>query len=444
MPELQDRPTRVLVVGGGAAGVVTAAALLRDAAGAPVDVRIVERADTVGPGLAYGTEDPLHLLNNYAGRMSALEDAPDDLLAWCAEEGLEVTADTFLPRGTYGRYLATLLDRVTVPPGSRVSRLRGEVVDLDDTGIGYRATLASGAQLNADVVVLALGNPPPRPLAATGLDLSRVDVVVEDPWAPGLVDQVPADGRVLLVGTGLTMLDVAARVSTTRPFATLTAASRHGLLPERHLAVDRGPVPPYDGPGRLGDLVAAIRRPVERGADWRAVVEAVKGVANDLWVGLTTEERERFVGHVARHWEVVRHRMAPAMAKILDDLVASRRLTVTSTSDPDSAVDPASYDVVVNCTGPAPVTSAGWSTLVDRLAVKGMVWPGPFGLGVDVDPVGALVDEHGMPARGLFVVGAARRGVEWEVAAVPDLRRQATALAQHLRTPLAALDGVAG
>ena len=144
MQDGQERATRVLVVGGGAAGVVTAAALLRDTP-VPLDVRIVERGDVVGPGLAYGTEDPLHLLNNYAGRMSALEDDPEDLLRWCAAEGVEATPDTFLPRRTYGRYLATLLDRVEVPAGSRLSRLRGEVVDLDDTGVGYQVTLASGA-----------------------------------------------------------------------------------------------------------------------------------------------------------------------------------------------------------------------------------------------------------------------------------------------------------
>ena len=198
--------------------------------------------------------------------------------------------------------------------------------------------------------------------------------------------------------------------------------------------MDRGPVAPYDGGAGLGDLIAAVRRTAERGEDWRSVVEAVKGVANDLWAGLPAEDRERFVRHVARHWEVVRHRMAPAMAGIVDDLVTSRRLRVVG----GGTVDASSYDLVVNCTGPAPVTTAGWSPLVDRLAVKGMLWPGPFGLGVDVDPVGALVDEHGVPARGVHVVGAARRGVEWEVAAVPDLRRQAAALVAHLRAAVAA------
>jgi len=70
---------------------------------------------------------------------------------------------------------------------------------------------------------------------------------------------------------------------------------------------------------------------------------------------------------------------------------------------------------------------------VDHLAVAGMLWPGPFGLGVAVDVDGALVDADGMAARGLYAVGAARRGCEWEVAAVPDIRRQAQRLAELLR-----------
>jgi len=443
MPELEHSPTRVLVVGGGAAGVVTAAAVLRDAVGSPVDVQVVERGDVTGPGLAYSTEDPLHLLNNYAGRMSALEDRPDDLLRWCAEQGVAATPDTFLPRTTYGRYLGSLLDRVPVPRGSRLSRLRGEVVDLDDTGLGYRATLATGAVVEADVVVLALGNPPPRPLRGLrGLDVSRADAVAENPWEPGLVGRVPQDGRVLLVGTGLTMVDVAARIGESRPFAQITAVSRHGLLPERHLAVDRGLVPPYPNTdAALGTLVNAVRRPAERGEDWRAVVESLKCVANDLWAGFGPVDRERFVRHVSRHWEVVRHRMAPPMARVIDDLVGSGRLVVGTAPD---GLDAGDYDLVVNCTGPAPACSPGWNPLVDRLAVKGMLWPGPFGLGIDVDPLGAVLDGHGMRARAMYVVGAARRGSEWEVAAVPDLRRQATAIAQHLASSVPELDGVAG
>ena len=97
-------PGRVLVVGGGAAGAMTVAALLRRAAAdrTPVDITLVERSAAVGPGLAYGTTEPLLLLNNYAGAMSAVDDDPRHLVRWCVAEGLDVTDATFLPRATYG------------------------------------------------------------------------------------------------------------------------------------------------------------------------------------------------------------------------------------------------------------------------------------------------------------------------------------------------------
>ena len=424
-------PRRVLVVGGGAGGVATAAALLRRAAdgAAPVDVTLVERAAEVGPGLAYGTRDPHHLLNNYAGRMSALADDPSHLVRWCRAQGLDVTPETFVSRETYGRYLGDLVDGLEAPtgPGSRV--LRDEVVDVTDAGSDYLATTATGAVLTADAVVLALGNPPPRRPRGLPVDAGAVR---RRPVGPG-----PArPGRPARPGCCSS-----APVSPPStwppsspppdPACSVTATSRHGLLPLHHVVEAPGPAPAFDADVvTLREVLGEVRRCLAAGADWRCVVESVKAVANELWTGFSLEDKERFTRHVARRWEIARHRMAPAMAEIVDDLLATGRLTVV----PTSQVDPASYDLVVNCTGPAPVSSTGWNVLVDNLAVKGMLWPGPFGLGVDVDVDGALVDADGLASRGLYAVGAARRGVEWEVAAVPDIRRQAARLAEHLAT----------
>jgi uncharacterized NAD(P)/FAD-binding protein YdhS len=420
-------PHQVLVVGGGAAGVITAAALLR---GTPaVAVTLVERAEVAGPGLAYATPDPHHLLNNYAARMSAVEQDPGHLVDWCRAHGIPATGSTFLSRETYGRYLADLLVTTPVSAGSSLTRVRDEVVDLTDAGSDYLVTLASGAVLTADTVVLALGNPPPRRPA--GLDVADRRLVV-DPWAPGLVDRVGEHDRVLLVGTGLTTVDVAAQLASRRPGVRLTATSRHGLLPLRHVPEPPSPAPAFGGAfghdgSSLRDVLAEVRRRTGVGDDWRCLVESVKADANRIWASLTLADREQFLRHVSRRWEIARHRMAPAMAEVVDDLLATGRLTIR-TGD----VDAASYDLVVNCTGPAPVGSPGWNPLVDRLLHAGVLRPGPLGLGVDVDADGALVDATGAVARGLHAVGAARRGAEWEVAAVPDLRRQAEALVRHL------------
>lgn len=423
------RARRVLVVGGGAAGVITAAHLVSEHDG-PVEVRVVERGATPGPGLAYDTNESLHLLNNYAGRMSALERQPGHLVAWCRSQGLAVTAESFLPRGLYGRYLASVLDGVAAAPGSRVSRLRGEVVAVEDAGDSYLALLSSGSTLAADAVVLALGNPPPRDLPGIR---GRARLLVSDPWAPDLTDRVRRGSRVLLVGSGLTAVDIAVQLADAHHDVEVVAVSRHGLLPRRHS--DRPPSgsAPFGVPRTgLAALLGVLRR---RGAgleaagrDWRELVESVNASASDLWLAMSYVDQQRFLRHLARRWEVARHRMAPPMADIVEGLLLDGRLRV----EHPSTVDVGSFDLVVNCTGPAPACSPGWNPLVDHLASRGMLRPDRHRLGVDVTPDGALVDAAGRAARGLYAVGAARRGAEWEVAAVPDLRRQAVRLARTL------------
>ncbi len=419
----------MLVVGGGAAGVVAAGALLRGVDGG-VDVRVVERGNQVGPGLAYRTDEPLHLLNNYAGRMSALEDDPGDLVRWCLGEGMVVSPETFLPRHVYGRYLAGLLGRLAARPGARVSRLRGEVVSLEEGPAGYVAGLASGGRMAADVVVLALGNPPPRDLPAYR-DLGTA--FAPDPWAAGLTERVGPGGRVLLVGSGLTAVDVAVQLAGVHHDVEMVAVSRHAMLPRQHRSAPPATSEPLPvARRRLSATLAEVRRRGARleqsGGDWRTLVESLKAGADDLWCGWSHHDRERFVRHVARHWEVARHRMAPPVAQLVEGLLLDGRLRVTT---PDR-VDATSYDLVVNCTGPAPAWTPGWNPLVDDLADRGLLRPDPLRLGLDVTRDGRLVGVDGRAARGIHVLGAARRGSAWEVAAVPDLRRQAAALAAHV------------
>ena len=79
--------------------------------------------------------------------------------------------------------------------------------------------------------------------------------------------------RVLLVGTGLTTVDVVAQVAGARPGASLTAVSRHGLLPLRHL---RRPARPRPG------LRRRRRAPCE-GCWPRSVAASPTGPTGDVW-----------------------------------------------------------------------------------------------------------------------------------------------------------------
>lgn len=418
-------------MGGGAAGVITATHLLRAASPErPVDVRIIEKSSTIGPGLAYRTPLPRHTLNNFAGRLSAVDGDPDHLLRWCTERGIPATPTSFLQRSLYGDYLADVLDTTPVPPGSLLRRNYGEVTDVHNEGDELRVSLSCGVEVDADAVVLALGNPPPRRqpgFAGWG------DRYVADPWAAHLTEAVGAADEVLLLGTGLTMVDVVAQLHEASPTTRFTAVSRRGLLPTAHRhGTPRLHDAFHPGSASLDLLLDRVRAQVAEvedvGGDWRDVVDSLRACANELWRDLPAADQERFVNDVSRHWEIARHRMSPVMAAYIADLQRDGVLRVATIDE----VDVEAFDRIVNCTGPCPVPTPGWNSLVDTLLERGAIRPHRLGLGLDLDPSGRVIDFAGRTEPGLYAVGCARRGLDWEVAAIPDLRQQASRLAADL------------
>ena len=215
------RPEVTAIIGGGASGILTASHLHLQRGPCPPDrLIIIEPRADLGKGIAYGTTDTGHLLNVRAGCLSALHDDPGHFTAWAAQR---TAADcrSFLPRSLYGNYLNSLL--------GPVEHIRARAVDLIPLGSGVQVVLSDGTLLHVDRAVLALGSSPPRwpkPLGGVGPRW------VHDPWAPGALSGLRAGDAVLLIGTGLTAVDIA--LSLRAGGHRVVATSRHGLLPEAH------------------------------------------------------------------------------------------------------------------------------------------------------------------------------------------------------------------
>ena len=83
-------------------------------------ITLIDASGRPGTGAAYGTDDPTHLLNVPAPRMSAWPDDPDHFCRWLDERAV-TPAESFAPRLAYGRYLQDQLAAPTCesrPPRS--------------------------------------------------------------------------------------------------------------------------------------------------------------------------------------------------------------------------------------------------------------------------------------------------------------------------------------
>lgn len=430
-----SRLAPVVIVGGGAAGTLVATHLL--AQGLDREVIVVEPAERLGEGVAYSTRSPSHLLNVRADGMSAFPDRPGHFTDWARGTGLGLTGTEFLPRMLYARYLRDTLEGMA----GAVSHVRARAVGLSEDG--RRITLSDGTELAAGGVVLATGNGM-APLAW----LPELPGVVRDPWAPGALEVVDPSARVAIVGSGLTAVDVVLSLHDRAHRGRITMASSHGLLPEPHLEAvlpRRAPaVDPDAGPSARA-LVGALRHDAIAADDWRQTIDGVRSVTVATWRALPTGEQRRALRHGFRQWEVRRHRMAPPVARTLDGMrdaghlvqvrgrvrevaAADEALVVTLRSAGLERRVPA--DVVIACVGPS--ADPLHDPLLAGAIHAGLVERHPLGLGISIDAIGRAVRPDGVVHAHLWTVGSLRKGAEWEVTAVPELRVHARDVAEAI------------
>jgi len=421
----------VAVIGAGASGTLQALHLKR----AGAQVVLIERGPAPGRGVAYGTARPEHLLNVPARRMSAFSDDPDHFTDWFAGRA-GGGAEDFAPRMLYGDYLVELLAE------ARIEAVRGEAVDL----AGGAVRLADGRAIRADAVVLAPGNF--RPATPRGIDPAALAAAwIEDPWAGGL-EGLGARDVVLLLGTGLTAVDVALTLDATGFRGRIVALSRRGLAPRAH-----GPREPTVAPA--GDLpaacVALLRRVRARSEElgWRSAVHELRSVTQAIWGAAGPGERRRFLRHLRPWWDVHRHKVAPAVGARIEAMQAEARLAVAAGKLVSAeaaeqgaavrfrmrggeAVETLRVARIVNCTGPENDIVRAGEPLLAALLAAGRIRQDQLGIGIAVDADCRAIGADGAASDTLSVIGPVTRGTFWESVAVPDIRVQAEQVAARL------------
>jgi uncharacterized NAD(P)/FAD-binding protein YdhS len=445
----------VAIVGGGCAGTLVAANLLRGAESA-LRVVIVERSARMGPGVAYATGDQDHLLNVPAERMSAFRDTPSHFASWAAGRLSEIAPASYLPRRLYGEYLEDLLAQCAVDamPGCALELIGDEATGLRLTNGRMELRLAHRAPLICDRLVLATGPLGAAPIA----DLPDDDRIVSDPWAAGALAPPGPGGLSLVIGTGLSGVDAA--LSLERGGRSVVLLSRGGSVPHAHLPGLRVPAPAPSPPQEKMSLSAVekmLRKHVgemqQLGYDWRDALDGLRPIAQRLWSVLPPRQRRRFLRERRREWDARRHRMAPEVGVRLHHLLASERgqrldgraLSFSSTRA-GVEVEIASTrsgdrrrllcQKVVLCTGPGMYVRDAAGPLLAGLLARGMASTDVLGLGLRATADGALLDAHGVADGRVLTLGALRRGELWETTAVEEIRAQAERVAHTISRSL--------
>jgi len=444
----------IAVIGAGFSGIIAALQLLRRL---PVDqpVLLCERSPALEAGGPQAIGDHNHLFNVRATNMSAVIDEPLHFKDWLERRTLDeklleglcrTEAGLFASRGLYGEYLRSIVEHALRNTAGQVPLwwLADDILDVRSAeGGGYELVCATGQRVAVAALVLAVGNLPPEE--------NENPRICNNAWSEKAWRSFEPDRPLLIVGTGLTMVDLAVALRRRGFAGGIVAMSRGGLLPTSHAAVQGvWPTPHFTMAEEtsLPQLMSRLRDEVfaasEAGVDWRAVIDSMRPVTASIWGRLPLRERRRFLRHGRRLWDVHRHRMAPPHAGQVGQMLADGTLRVITGYI--QAMEPvpdgirvhyrvrkgtkATLDVqrVIRASGLDSIARTR-DPLMQRLLDRGLVRMDSQGLGLDVTDGLNVVRGDGAVAERIWALGPVVRGVFWECVAVPDIRVQAAHVA---------------
>jgi uncharacterized NAD(P)/FAD-binding protein YdhS len=409
--------------------------------------------------VAYANPSPQLLLNVRAASMGLFAGKPQGFLDFAQRADAAVSGTDFLPRWRYGDYLEEEVRRAIAHGNARghdvqCLPLRADALVPEADGV---TVICGDDTRRVDAAVLAVGSLPPRPLPmVTPAALASGHYVV-DPWPLLANPPAQAPDTVIVIGMGLTAIDVVIDLAARWPHTQFTALSRHGKWPEPHLrtmAVPRGDSAElvqamHDDPDVLR-WMRLIREAMAPEEDWRGVFDSLRPHISTLWACLPDAQRARFLRHAHWAWERARHRMPVPVVAGLTALEDAGRLTHQPgrvravDADPDGATlaltlqprgDTAPHTLyaglVVQATGMAFDARHTAHPLLRQMVLNRHVVPDPLGLGLSATPDCRLRHPDGTWPR-LFALGSLLRGTLWESTAMPEIRQQARVVADQL------------
>ena len=425
--------TSLGIIGGGFSGLSTLAAIVRHAA-KPMQITVYSPDGVLGRGKAYSTQDPGHLLNVRAGAMGAHAGEDDDFFLWLVAENISHETSDFVPRALYARYLDSVLAETLIDAQKkdiRIFTIHEKVTDVIPDIEGLTVRTVEGTHVH-NGVILACGNDRPR-LPVLGQKVATHAGWWKNPYMHDRWRDIQRAGHVVIIGSGLSMVDALVTLKRENYEGDITVVSRHGMVPHAHPSLSTPFSWNEDEVQKITSLSVLIRqirlRTAESNADWRDVLDGLRPYSNIIWRNFSATDRKRAQRYMTL-WNTHRHRIPQIMHDMINNAVGQGQLRLISGQVEKVEAMGSSLNVytsagvkegqiVMNCLGYDYRITPDDKNLLSVLSRSGLVkmsegFPHPSSDALQLHP-----------AHALYGVGPMWQGHFIESTAVRDIRLQA-------------------
>ncbi len=442
----------IIIIGGGLSGILSAIQLLDRSK--DVFVKIINTKHPTALGVAYNTNDPEHLLNVTAGKMSLYPLLPDHFTDWLIANDYpaENISETFQPRMVYGKYISEVFN-------SYISNKQLEIIDSLAIDIikqtnQYAVLLSSGRNIIAEKIILALGNFLPSSPKSNSDDFFKSNNYFQDPWNPAYSKNISAERSILLIGTGLTMIDCLLTLKKAGFKGHFFVVSPRGYTPAPHGKIEKYPdfYDEISGQSLLGIFQTVrmhLKKAESKNISWRGVVDSLRPHVQKIWINFSEKEKQQFISHIRHIWGIARHRVPVSIYDEIIKLQEEGRLEIIGGRISDihekenvirvfirlrknSTLRELTVGRVINCTGPQTNYRELKDELVVNLLKKKMILSDNLNMGIKTKISGQVLYYDHQESNDIFALGSLLRGVLWETTAVPEIRTQAAFIAKQI------------
>jgi uncharacterized NAD(P)/FAD-binding protein YdhS len=388
-----------------------------------------------------------------AGGMSLFPDKPLDFVRWLEANHFrynhlidQVSPEAFIPRKIFGDYVLENLEKIQQEVSERLQIRIDEAISIMDFGKRKTVVFASGNALHADHVILALGNFPPADLFATHNPVQNDPRYFASPWSDRVYSDIKGDEDILLVGSGLTAVDIVLGLIVRKFRGKVTMLSRRGVFPLPHDLTHQAisiTVPENYSPRKMLLWVRYLMRKNPE-VPWSVIIDGLRPYTQKIWLQWIVSDKQYFLKKIRPYWEIARHRIPSASSERLNNMMEKGQLVLKKGTIEEASVSSNGIEIlyrsesglnsqvfqkVINCTGPeSNYRKVRFPIIVDLIA-RGKVKIDELGLGIKCTPEGSIINDQGEVEQGIWCIGPMRKAVLWETTALRELREQSSALA---------------